>query len=61
MIVKVNGCVDCDLPCSSYCKHRDNLYEYYCDNCMAEDEQLYYFGNQELCIDCIKECLEKVN
>lgn len=56
---KVNGCVDCGLPCLSYCKLRDDTYEYYCDEC-GEIGQLYYFDDRELCLDCIEKLLEKV-
>ena len=60
MKVKVNGCVDCGLPCGTYCSFRDDSYEYYCDNCNQEEELFYYDGFQ-LCISCIKKRLEKVN
>lgn len=56
---KINGCVNCGLPCLSYCEHRDNTYEYTCDEC-GEEEELYYFDGEELCIRCIKRRLEKV-
>lgn len=55
-----NDCVDCGLPClGNSCPYR-SVTHYYCDKCGSETD-LYYFGNQELCIDCIIESLERVN
>ena len=54
-----NECVNCDLPClGQTCPYR-NVTRFYCDECGIE-EQLYYYDGQELCIDCIKNQLEKV-
>ena len=33
MKVKVNGCVDCGLPCMLFCPLRDDSYTYICDEC----------------------------
>lgn len=60
MKVKVNGCVDCGLPCLSYCSHRDNTYEWYCDEC-GDEADLYDFDGEELCLQCIIGRLEKIN
>lgn len=54
-----NDCVDCGLPCLGHLCPYQNVVHYYCDKCGAE-EQLYYFGDQELCADCVLESLEKV-
>jgi hypothetical protein len=32
---------------------------HYCDKCGTTD-QLYYFDDEELCLDCIEERLDKV-
>ena len=55
-----NECVDCGLPClGRSCPYR-NVERFYCDVC-NEEEQLYYYDGMELCLNCIKERLEKVN
>lgn len=54
-------CVGCpaDIGCLGLqCPNR-NVKHYYCDEC-EEEEQLYYFEGKELCIECIKAKLEKV-
>lgn len=56
-----NECVCCqpDLGCiGSACKYK-NVPRYYCDICKEEGE-LFYFDNQELCIECIKKKLDLV-
>lgn len=54
-----NECVDCGLPCiGEACPHRKVL-KFYCDECDAE-AVLYHYEDKELCIDCIKDTLEKV-
>lgn len=57
-----NECVDCKgsgLPCmGSGCPNR-NVTRFYCDKC-GNEETLYYFEGEELCIDCIIEQLEEV-
>ena len=55
----VNGCVNCDLPCiGKVCPNRYEL-EYYCDDC-GDSDTLYYFGDEELCLDCIVKRLKVV-
>lgn len=50
-------CCDCGLPClGDSCKNR-NVPIWYCDKCGAEDEDLYEYEGQELCLDCIREQL----
>lgn len=54
-----NDCVDCGLPClGSSCPYR-NVVHFYCDKC-GQETDLYHFEDEELCIDCIVESLEKV-
>lgn len=51
-----NDCVDCGLPClGNGCPYR-NVPHYYCDEC-GNEETLYYYDGQELCVECIKERL----
>lgn len=57
-----NDCCSCAVPAypciGESCPLR-RVPHWYCDEC--EDEcQLYVFEEEELCIDCIKERLEKV-
>lgn len=55
-----NDCVGCDLPClGDACPYR-NVPHYYCDEC-KEEEQLYWFDEEQLCINCIAKRLDKVN
>jgi hypothetical protein len=54
-----NECVDCGLPCihsscPNYCVPR-----LYCDECNDETE-LFWYDDEQLCIDCIKHRLERV-
>lgn len=55
-----NECVGCDLPCmGTGCPNR-NVPHYYCDDC-GEEDTLYEFDGEELCINCIKNRLTKVD
>jgi len=65
-MVKIeNDCVGCSVPAypclGSACPYR-NVKHYYCDNCNDEVEEgeLYQYGNEQLCLDCIKNDLEVV-
>jgi hypothetical protein len=54
-----NECVNCGLPClGSSCPNR-NVIHFYCDEC-GEEEVLYDFDGDELCIECIKEKLQVI-
>ena len=64
MRVIENECVGCpdDIGCIyDTCKYY-RIVRYYCDRCGIEvDEgELYYFGPEELCAECILNELEKV-
>ncbi len=59
MRVTENECVDCGKPCmGNACPYR-NVTRFYCDEC-KEEEPLYYYDGEELCIECIKDRLERV-
>ena len=60
MKIKVNGCVDCGKPCMLFCPLRDDSYIWECDKC-GDETQLYEYEEKELCIDCNKQSLTKVN
>lgn len=54
-----SGCVNCGLPClGKSCPNYEEIH-YYCDRC-KEEAPLYYYDGEELCIECIKKTLEKV-
>ena len=55
---KVNGCVDCGLPCLPFCPNRE-VYELYCDEC-GKQKKLYEWDGKEMCIDCIEDELDEV-
>lgn len=60
-LIKIeNECVDCpkEIGCiGDLCPYK-NVTRYYCDNCGNEDI-LYRFDNKELCLECVKEILDK--
>ena len=61
MIKYENECVGChrEIGClGSGCPYQ-NVSHYYCDKC-GDETTLYRFNGEELCIDCIKNSLEKV-
>ncbi len=54
------GCSSMGLPCyGTSCINR-NVPHFYCDECGDENE-LYEFDGQELCINCIENRLQKVS
>lgn len=55
-----NDCVDCGLPCLGHSCPYQNVTHFYCDEC-GDEAPLYYYDDQELCIDCIERRLQKVN
>lgn len=52
-----NECVDCPMGCMNCGRKRVPVR--YCDRCQRA-EQLYYFDDEELCLECIEESLDKV-
>lgn len=58
MIEYENDCVDCGLPCFDSCPYKNSPH-YYCDCCGNEDT-IYEFENEQLCINCIVDRLKKV-
>lgn len=61
MIRVEDECVGCppEMGClGSSCPYK-NVPRFYCDKCGFE-EDLYWYDNEQLCIDCIKVKLEKV-
>ena len=57
-----NECVGCppEMGCLGSACPNINVPHYYCD-CCDDETDLYYFDGEELCIDCIKNKLERVN
>lgn len=60
LIVTECECCDCDLPCIRETCRYYKVARFYCDHC-KEETNLYYFDNQELCVDCIIDKLEEVS
>lgn len=62
MIVIESDCVDC--PAEMGCLYEACPYyrvvRYYCDKCEEEQDDLYWFDGQQLCLDCVKALLERV-
>ena len=56
-------CVCCGLPCMRNGCPYYSVTRHYCDRC-GEETTLYYYEDEELCMDCIiedlKETLEEV-
>lgn len=52
-----NLCCDCPIGCAGCGRNRVPVH--YCDEC-GEEGQLYLFDDEELCIHCIEERLDKV-
>lgn len=59
MIKIENECVDCGLPCLYETCPYYAVSRFYCDEC-GDEEELYWFDDEQLCIDCIKKRLERV-
>ena len=54
-----NDCVDCGLPCIGTSCRCYKAVHFYCDDCGDEDT-LYEFDGEELCIRCIAKKLKKI-
>lgn len=52
-----NDCVGCAMGCINCGRKRTP--HWYCDNC-RDEETLYEFEGQELCINCITKKLTKI-
>jgi hypothetical protein len=51
-------CLQCSVPCVN-CGRKETIVPY-CDDCGEDDETIYVFEGEELCLDCIVKRLEKV-
>ena len=63
MIKYENECVGCSTifhSCLGSACPNKNVPHYYCDECGEEDD-LYDFDDRQLCIECIKNLLDKVS
>lgn len=62
MVKYENECVGCntilDGCLGSACQYK-HVPHFYCDDCNEEDD-LYEFDGEQLCIECIKKRLDKV-
>ena len=59
MIKYENDCVNCGLPCIGNSCSYINVPHFYCDEC-TEEAKLYYFDDEQLCLNCIENRLQKV-
>lgn len=62
LVTYENECVGCppELWClGSACPYRNVPY-FYCDECEEDVEELFKWDDKQLCIDCIKKKLEKI-
>lgn len=59
MKIRTNECVGCQSTCIHGSCRYYNVERFYCDKCKNEDT-LYEFDGQELCIDCIIKQLDIV-
>ena len=57
MLKYENQCCDCPIGCIDCGRKRVPVR--YCDHC-GEPDTLYYFDDEELCIECIKDRLDEV-
>lgn len=61
MIKVESDCYDCGLPCLyESCSHY-KVTRRYCDECGSEQDVLYWWDGQQLCLDCIEAQLERVD
>lgn len=60
MIMTENECVDCGLPCLYESCPYWAVMRYYCDKCGEEQDTLYWWDGQQLCLDCIEALLERI-
>lgn len=59
MIKIENECCDCGLPCIYESCPYWAVKRFYCDEC-GDEAELYWYDNEQLCIDCIEKRLERV-
>lgn len=62
MVVRENDCCGCaspGYPCIGISCELLRVPHFYCDRCGNEDT-LYWFEGEQLCIECIKDDLEEV-
>ncbi len=56
------GCASPGYPCRGESCSLRHVNHFYCDDCgdEVEEGELYEFGGEELCIDCIKNRLPQI-
>jgi hypothetical protein len=59
MIRTENECVECNLPCIYESCPFWAVKRFYCDEC-EEENQLYWWDGQQLCLGCVEARLERV-
>lgn len=61
MVRTENECVDCGLPCIYESCPYWAVTRLYCDECGNEEEVLYWWDDEQLCLYCIEARLERVD
>jgi hypothetical protein len=58
----INECLNCpsEMGCIGDACPNKHVARFYCDECGAE-EILYYYEDEELCLDCLTEKFDKVD
>ena len=60
MVKTENECVQCGLPCWYESCPFWAVTRLYCDECNSEENVLYWWDDQQLCLGCIEARLERV-
>lgn len=63
MVKITNECCNCatsGYPCLGEDCPNLHVKNYYCDECGDAYEEIYYYDGRELCINCIRDFLVKV-
>lgn len=60
MVRTENECCDCGLPCIYESCPFWAVSRLYCDECDSEEDILYWWDDQQLCLGCIEARLERV-
>ena len=61
MIKFENDCCDCGQPCFGNACINRNVPHLYCDECGYEVDDLFEYDGQQICEDCLKEIVPKVD
>ena len=60
MVRTENECCGCELPCIYESCPFWAVSRFYCDECDSEEDTLYWWDGQQLCLGCVEARLERV-